>query len=46
MVIRVEPQIKSGQVLATLWQALMTYGIPEYIRSDNGTEFIVQNIQE
>ena len=43
--VRVERQIKSGQVLATLWQAMMAYGIPEHIRSDNGTEFIAGIIQ-
>ena len=45
LAIRVERQIKSGQVLATLWQAMMTYGIPEHIRSDNGREFIAGKIQ-
>ena len=43
--IRVERQIRSEQVLATLWQAMATYGIPEHIRSDNGTEFVAQKIQ-
>ena len=43
--IRIERQIRSEQVLATLWQAMATYGIPEHIRSDNGTEFIAQKIQ-
>ncbi len=46
LAIRVERQIRSGPVLATLWQAMMTYGIPEHIRSDNGSEFIAQKIQE
>ena len=41
----VERQFLSEQVLATLWQAMATYGIPEYMRSDNGTEFIAQKIQ-
>ena len=45
LVIRVERQIRSGQVLVTLWQAMMQYGIPEHIRSDNGTEFIAGKIQ-
>jgi putative transposase len=44
--ICVERQIRSEQVLATLWQAMTTYGIPEHIRSDNGTEFIAQKIQQ
>ena len=43
--IRVERQIQSGQVLAALWQAMMRYGIPEDIRSDNGTAFIASKIQ-
>ena len=45
LAIRVERQIKSGQVLATLWQAMMIYGIPEHNRSDNGAEFIASKIQ-
>ena len=44
--IRVERQIRSEQVLATLWQAMTTYGIPEQSRSDNGSEFIAQKIQQ
>jgi transposase InsO family protein len=43
--IRVERQIRSEQVLATLGQAMTTYGIPQHIRSDNGSEFIAQKIQ-
>ncbi len=43
--IRVERQIRTEQVLATLRQAMATYGIPERIRSDNGTEFVAQKIQ-
>ena len=31
LAIRVERQIRSEQVLATLWQAMTTYGIPEHI---------------
>ena len=45
LAIRVERQIRSEQVLAKLWQAMTTDGIPEHIRSDNGTEFIAQKIQ-
>ena len=45
LAIRVERQLRSGQVLVTLWQAMMQYGIPEHIRSDNGTEFIAGKIQ-
>ncbi len=45
LAIRVERQIRSDQVLATLWQAMMQYGIPQHIRSDNGSEFIAGKIQ-
>ena len=44
--IRIERQIRSEQVLATLGQAMTTYGIPQHIRSDNGSEFIAQKIQQ
>ena len=40
-----ERQIQSEHVLFTLWQAMTTYGIPRYIRSDNGSEFIAPKIQ-
>jgi len=43
--IRVERQIRSEQVLAKLWQAIATYGIPQHTRSDNGSKFIVQKVQ-
>ncbi|HIG57249.1 MAG TPA: transposase [Candidatus Handelsmanbacteria bacterium] len=45
LAIRVERQIKSEHVLMTLGPAMRTYGIPRYIRSDNGSEFIAQKIQ-
>ncbi len=45
LAIRAERKIKFGQVLATLWQAMMAYGIPEHIHSGNGTEFIAGKIQ-
>jgi putative transposase len=32
--------------VATLLLAMTTYGIPEHIRSDNGTEFIALKIQQ
>ena len=44
--IRVERQIRSEEVLATLWQAMATYGIPVHIRRDNDSEFIAQKIQQ
>mgnify|MGYP001967485327 CR=1 FL=1 len=39
-------RFRSEHVLATLCQAVTAYGIPEHIRSDNGTEFIAQKIQQ
>ena len=45
LVIRVERQITSDEVLVTLWQAMAKYGIPAYIRSDNGSEFIAKQVQ-
>jgi putative transposase len=46
LAIRVERQLTADQVLATLWQAMMQYGIPAYIRSDNGSEFIANKVQQ
>jgi transposase InsO family protein len=46
LVIRVERQITSDEVLSTLWQAMAKYGIPAYIRSDNGSEFIAKQVQQ
>ncbi len=43
--IRVERQIRFEQVLATLGQAMTTDGIPQHIRSDNGSKIIAQKIQ-
>ena len=38
--------IGADQVLVVLWQAIATYGIPGYIRSDNGPEFIALKVQQ
>ena len=46
LAIRVERNITSTQVAATLWQAMIQYGIPQHIRSDNGSEFIAQKLQQ
>jgi putative transposase len=46
LAIRVERQLTAHQVLATLWQAMVQYGIPAYIRSDNGFEFIANKVQQ
>ena len=46
LALRVERQMTSTQVLKVLWWAMMTYGIPAHIRSDNGPEFIAQKVQK
>ena len=46
LTIRVERQITADQVLGVLWQAMVEYGVPGYIRSDNGPEFIAARIQQ
>lgn len=46
LAIRVERNITSAQVVTTLWQTMICYGIPQYIRSDNGSEFIAQKLQQ
>ena len=46
LAIRVERQLSARQVLATLWQTIMQDGIPAYIRNDNGSEFIVNKVQQ
>ena len=45
-VIHVERQIQSRQVFETLLQVMAIYGVPEHIRSDNGSEFIAHAIQQ
>ena len=32
--------------MAKLWQSMAPYGVPEHIRSDNGSEFVAQKIQQ
>jgi len=45
LTIRVERQITSAHVLEVLEKAMIQYGVPGYIRSDNGSEFIANNVQ-
>ena len=45
LAIQVERSITAEQVLAVVWQAMIEYGIPAYIRSDNGPEFIASQVQ-
>ena len=39
--IEVNPRMSSADVLEALYPLLLKLGKPEYIRSDNGSEFIV-----
>ncbi len=43
--IHADRSIKADDVLAVLKQAIATHGAPEYIRSDNGPEFIARPIK-
>ena len=45
LTIRVERQITSAQVVEVLEKAMIQYGTPCYIRSDNGSEFIANKVQ-
>jgi transposase InsO family protein len=44
--IRVERNIASRHVLETLSELFLLRGIPEFIRSDNGSEFIAKAVQD
>ena len=44
LAIRVEPSICSAQVLDTLEWLFLIRGVPDYIRSDNGPEFIAHDL--
>jgi transposase InsO family protein len=46
LAIQVERPITAAQVLAVLEKAMAQYGIPDYIRSDNGPEFIATKVQQ
>ena len=43
--IHADRAIKAEDVLGVLQEAIAQHGVPEYIRSDNGPEFIAQVIQ-
>ncbi len=46
LTIRVDYQLKSDDVLDVLSTLFLTEGIPEYIRSDNGSEFTAHILQD
>ena len=43
--IEVRRSFKSDEVLAVLNTAFATYGMPQFLRSDNGSEFIAQAVK-
>lgn len=46
LTIRLDYQLKSDDVIDVLSTLFLTEGIPEYIRSDNGSEFTAQILQD
>jgi putative transposase len=44
-VLRVDRALRSADVLAWLQKAIEQHGAPEYLRSDNGSEFIARIVQ-
>ena len=43
--VEVRPKMSSADVLEALYRLLLKHGKPEYIRSDNGSEFIAAALQ-
>jgi putative transposase len=46
LAIRTERALKSDDVLETLSKLFITEGLPDYIRSDNGSEFTAKILQD
>ena len=46
LAIRVARRLGSAEVLETLADVMLGHGIPEYIRSDNGPEFIAKELRQ
>lgn len=44
-VLRADRALRSGDVLEWLGKAIQQHGAPEYLRSDNGSEFIAKEVQ-
>lgn len=42
----VSRSLRSGQIIDRLAELFMMYGVPEHIRSDNGPEFLAQEIRQ
>lgn len=46
LTIEVQRKLRSGDVLYSVADAMLKHGVPRYIRSDNGPEFIAAALQE
>jgi transposase InsO family protein len=46
LAIRVERRLNSRDVIEVLAEAMIEHGIPEYIRSDNGPEFVARELRK
>jgi putative transposase len=46
LAIHVGRRINSNQVIDVLAEAMIEHGIPEYIRSDNGPEFVAKDLRK
>jgi hypothetical protein len=44
--VEVQGKMKSDDVLEVMHRLLMKYGKPEFIRSDNGGEFVAEHLQD
>ena len=44
--VEVKGRMGSDEVLEVMHRLLLKYGKPEFIRSDNGGEFVAQNLQD
>lgn len=44
--LRVGYSLKADAILDALADLFLTEGIPEYIRSDNGSEFVAKSVQD
>ncbi len=44
-VLRADRALRSADVLEWMGKAIKEYGAPEYLRSDNGSEFIAREVQ-
>jgi len=46
LAIKVDYQLKAEQVLGVLAELFIAYGVPDYIRSDNGAEFTARDVRQ